>query len=42
METVMKRAIIAAIFCLAAVSPAAAADDALAGLIQAGIRDAAL
>src|SRR5258708_25599280 len=42
MDTVMKRAIFAVIFCLAAVSPAAAADDALAGLIQAGNRDAAL
>src|SRR5262245_4362165 len=42
METVMKRAIFAGLFCLAAVSPAAAADDALAGLIQAGNRDAAL
>src|SRR5438045_2755049 len=42
METVMKRAIFAAVFCLAAVSTAAAADDTLAGLIQAGHRDAAL
>src|SRR5438309_11491126 len=42
METVMKRAIFAVIFCLAAVSTAAAADDTLAGLIQAGNRDAAL
>src|SRR6266446_3079408 len=42
METVMKRAILAVIFCLAAVSTAAAADDSLAGLIQAGNRDAAL
>src|ERR1700745_1386406 len=42
METVMKRAIFAVIFCLAAASTAAAADDHLAGLIQAGNRDAAL
>ena len=42
METVMKRAIFAVIFCLAAASTAAAADDSLAGLIQAGHRDAAL
>src|SRR4030081_723060 len=42
METVMKRAIFAVIFCLAAVNTAAAADDTLAGLIQAGNRDAAL
>ena len=38
----MKRAIFAVIFCLAAASTAAAADDSLAGLIQAGNRDAAL
>src|SRR5258707_5119421 len=42
MDTVMKRAIFALIFCLAAASTAAAADDTLAGLIQAGNRDAAL
>src|SRR5579871_3180687 len=42
MDTVMKRAIFAVIFCLAAASPAGAADDTLAGLIQAGHRDAAL
>src|SRR6201987_5384740 len=42
METVMKRAIFAVIFCLAAVTTAAAADDSLAGLIQGGNRDAAL
>jgi uncharacterized protein len=42
MDTVMKRAIFAVIFCLAAASAAAAADDTLAGLIQAGNRDAAL
>ena len=42
METVMKRAIFAVVFCLAAASTAAAADDTLAGLIQAGHRDAAL
>src|ERR1700741_2257846 len=42
METVMKRAIFAVLFCLAAASTAAAADDSLAGLIQAGHRDAAL
>ncbi len=38
----MKRAIFAVIFCLAAAGTAAAADDSLAGLIQAGNRDAAL
>ena len=38
----MKRAIFAGIFCLAAASPAAAADDTLARMIQAGHRDAAL
>jgi ankyrin repeat protein len=42
METVMKRAIFAAMFCLAAASTAGAADDTLAGLIQTGNRDAAL
>src|SRR4051812_18386986 len=42
MEIVMKRAIFAAVFCLAAAGTAAAADDSLAGLIQAGHRDAAL
>src|ERR1700722_16843488 len=42
METVMKRAIFAAVFCLAAAGMAAAADASLAGLIQAGNRDAAL
>ena len=38
----MKRAIFAVVFCLAAAGTAAAADDTLAGLIQAGNRDAAL
>src|SRR5262249_42713611 len=38
----MKRAIFAVVCCLAAVSTAGAADDTLAGLIQAGNRDAAL
>src|SRR5215831_9865278 len=38
----MKRTIFAVVFCLAAVTTAAAADDSLAGLIQAGDRDAAL
>src|SRR3979409_2809334 len=42
MEIVMKRAIFAAVFCLAAAGTAVAADDTLAGLIQAGNRDAAL
>src|ERR1700722_8377547 len=42
MDSVMKRAIFAAVFCLATASTAAAADDTLAGLIQAGNRDAAL
>jgi ankyrin repeat protein len=42
METAMKRAIFAVMFCLAAAGTAAAADDTLAGLIQAGSRDAAL
>src|SRR6201986_2421516 len=41
MDTVMTRAIFAVLFCLAPVSTAAAA-HALAGLIQAGHRDAAL
>src|SRR6202011_3254996 len=41
METVMKRAIFAAVFWLAAAGTAAA-DASLAGLIQAGHRDAAL
>src|SRR6476646_831 len=42
MEIVMRRAIFAIVFCLAAAGTAAAADDTLAGLIQAGHRDAAL
>src|SRR5207237_4976936 len=42
MDTVMKRAIFAVIFCLVAAGTATAADDTLAGLIQAGNRDAAL
>src|SRR5262245_45184616 len=42
MDTVMKRAISAVVFCIAAASTAAAADDTLASLIQAGHRDAAL
>src|SRR6201985_589528 len=42
MDTVMKRAIFAAAFCLAAAGTAGAADASLAGLIQAGHRDAAL
>src|SRR3977135_1360472 len=42
MESLMKRAIVAVIFSLAAASTAAAADDTLAGLIQTGNRDAAL
>src|ERR1700694_78819 len=41
-DTVMKRTIFAVVFCLAAASTAVAADDNLAGLIQAGNRDAAL
>src|SRR5579862_1861861 len=41
MNTVMKRAIFAAVFSLAAAGTAAA-DASLAGLIQAGHRDAAL
>src|SRR6202008_4744280 len=42
MDTAMKRAIFAAVFCLAAAGTAAAADGSLAGLIQAGSPDAAL
>src|SRR5256885_4160151 len=42
MEPVMRRAIFPPIFCPAAASPAVAADDTLAGLIQAGNRDAAV
>ena len=42
MNIVMKRAIFAAVFWLAAAGTAAAADNSLAGLIQAGNRDAAL
>src|SRR3954469_5962927 len=42
MNIVMKRTIFAAVFCLAAVGTATAADNSLAGLIQAGNRDAAL
>jgi hypothetical protein len=42
MEIVMKRAIFAAVFWLAAAGMAAAANASLAGLIQAGNRDAAL
>src|SRR5437879_12821286 len=42
MDIVMKRAIFAAVFWLAAAGTAAAADARLAGLIQAGNRDAAL
>src|ERR1700736_4869041 len=42
MGTVMKRAILAVAFCLAAASTAAAEDASLAGLIQAGHRDTAL
>ena len=42
MDTFMKRAISAVLFCLATAGTAAAADDTLAGLIQAGHRDAAL
>src|SRR5262249_36722118 len=41
-ETAMKGPILAVIFCLAAASTAGAADDTLAGVIQAGNRDAAL
>jgi ankyrin repeat protein len=42
MDTVMKRAVFAVMVYLAAAGTAAAADDSLAGLIQAGHRDAAL
>src|SRR4029079_19465631 len=42
MEIVMRRAIFAIVFCLAAAGTAGAGDDTLAGLIQAGHRDAAL
>src|SRR5271166_5870285 len=42
MDIIMKRAIFAVVFCLAAACTAAAADGSLAGLIQAGNRDAAL
>src|SRR6201981_1951431 len=42
MGSVMKRAIFAVAFCLAAASTAVADDASLAGLIQAGNRDAAL
>src|SRR5258707_7995666 len=42
MELAMKGAIFAAVFWLAAAGTAAAADGSLAGLIQAGHRDAAL
>ena len=42
MGSVMKRAIFAVAFCLAAASTAAAEDASLAGLIQAGNRDTAL
>ncbi|HSZ91318.1 MAG TPA: hypothetical protein VK822_18305, partial [Acetobacteraceae bacterium] len=42
MDTIMKRAVFAVMFCLAAAGTAGAADDSLAGLIQAGHRDAAL
>src|SRR5580704_4146059 len=42
MDTAMKRAIFAVMLCLAAASTAAAADGSLAGLIQAGNREAAL
>src|SRR5438874_7936409 len=41
-ETVMKRTIFAVVFSLLAAGTAVAADDSLAGLIQAGNRDAAL
>jgi len=41
-DTVMKRTIFAVVLCLAAASTAVAADDSLAGVIQAGNRDAAL
>src|ERR1700676_566258 len=42
MDTPMKRAIFAPVLWLAAPAAAAAADTSLAGLIQAGNRDAAL
>jgi len=42
MNSIMKRTIFAAVFWLAAAGTAAAADNSLAGLIQAGQRDAAL
>src|SRR5437016_9998580 len=42
MDNTMKRALFAAVFWLAAAGTAAAADASLAGLIQAGNRDAAL
>src|SRR5258707_4058415 len=42
MDTVMKRAIFAVFFCFAAASTVAATDGSLAGLIEAGNRDAAL
>ncbi|HJX21476.1 MAG TPA: ankyrin repeat domain-containing protein, partial [Steroidobacteraceae bacterium] len=42
MEIVMRRAIFAIVFCLAAAGTAAADEASLAGLIQAGHRDAAL
>src|SRR5580700_3611125 len=42
MNIVMKRAIFAAVFWLGAAGTAAAADNSLAGLIQAGNRDTAL
>src|SRR3954469_9243781 len=42
MHSVMKRAVFAAVFCLASAGTAAAADNSLAGLIQAGHRVAAL
>lgn len=42
MGIVMKRALFAAVFSFAAAGTAAAADNSLAGLIQAGHRDAAL
>src|SRR6202045_1282350 len=41
-DTIMKRTIFAVVFCLLAASTAVAADDSLAGLIQAGNRDTAL
>src|SRR5262249_49037770 len=42
MDNMMKRAVFATVFSLAAAGTAAAADASLAGLIQAGNRDAAL